>query len=463
MVLSRSPSPDAELDPLALRALDFFHHSTVLQLARPFLRDLWSRMLTSLMYHESAIKHGIVSLASLHENFVYATRTTFDDQRRTTALEHYSKSIQDVVRLNRKDTNEAVMTTLVSCLLFCAIESIQGHFVSAGKHITAGINLLFEHEADLLQRERSARGVPTGFTNALRQLFMGLATQVIGFEESMIDPALTRYLEAADEVANYSFDTLDEALADVAHLGNYSLRFMTWAESCQDDPDFPNEALQIAGDKFQKHYDSWTLAYRNLLVKCSAENTPMNDSTSLALLILRFNHIVTRIILGMRFAKGDQTSFDPFVEDFRALVDTAEDLLSTESRIQSSEGEPETTFGMSLGILPGTFFACIRCRDYEIRHRALRILKSSRRRESIWDSRVLSGVAERLIGIEEKNARTMLGDQIMSYSTQDMPESVRVRELTIDFHGTENCADVSITEVRKKHKHVDRFIWEEWQ
>lgn len=479
--LSRSPSPAADLDMEALRALDFFHHSTARELDRAFATQLWSKALSCFMQQQPAIRNGVVALASFHENFVRSSRAVFGHQRKVTALEHYSKSIHGIVQLNQDRSENAVMTTLISSLLYCAIESMQGHLVSAMKHIRAGLALLAEQESFLLEQEDKHGAVLPGFVHTLRRLFVGLGTQLLGMEDSFIEPSLLTFLQSPEESVRYHFETVDDALVNLAYLLNDAMRFMAWAEQSQVDPDFPNQAQWLQGERLQQRFDQWTSAYHDLLVMAStARSTNSNDSRS-AYLILRINQLFLKIVLAVKYERN-QNSLDNFVDDFRVLIETAEDFFeseadspgsySSDSGYTSASSKP--AFSLSLGVIPAIFFTSGRCRDTDIRHRALSLLKNNRRREAIWDCQLVARVAERVILIEEERAqqhwnvtgsldglRPMQKDMVR-LTVQGVPDVVRVHTLTVNFLGGDrNEAEISMTNLDGVKQHIEHYTWDE--
>lgn len=478
--LSRSPSPAANLGSEALRALDFFHNFTAIELGRIFTNELWSKALACFVHQQPAIRHGVIALASFHENFVRSSREVFGGQRKLTALEHYGKSIVEIVQLNQNCGEDLVLTTLISSLLYCAIESMQGHLVSAMKHIRAGLALLAEQESLLLEQERRRGGVAPGFVHTLRQLFVGLGTQLLSMEDTFLEPSLQTYLRSSDAPSQSQFETVDDALVDLAYLTNDVTRFAAMLENFQHDPVFPTEAQLFTGEQLEQRYERWTLAYHDLLARATAAPSMDIADRKSAFLILRVNQKFCKIVLGVKYEK-DQTCFDRFFDDFGIMIEAAEAFFQAEAespRLRSSNSSLDScfsnpVFSLSLGVIPAVFFICGRCRDSSIRHRALALLKNNRRRESIWDCQMVARVAETVITIEEKgrghrnsgvSCEGLQSRQkdMVRVSVQGVPETARVQILAVDFLGGDrNEAEICMITMNGAKQSIERFTWEE--
>lgn len=486
ITLSRSPSPLSDINTHSLRSLDFYINATALKLGEPFGIDLFSKDLSCFMQYDAAVRHSTIALAAFHENFLHPTDSVTNHQRRLLALDHYGQSIQNVVELNRNGRENATLTTLITCLIYCALESIQGHFNSAMKHIISGIQVLAEQEHNLLEQEGLGLGVSTGFIDKMRLLFTCLGTQAMAIEDACVDPVAVEYLQkTAAEHVSYTFVSTKQALADLTHLINDCIRYLTWSESYYNDPEFPNAALVSTGEKLDRRFEEWTRTYHQLLARSQNQNRTPSEHD--ALLVLRVNQLLIRIILEFKYDRG-QMLYDQMLGCFQTIISTCEDLLASEAqqRARSERSPPsssgsassQNSFGLTLGIVPALFFTCTRCRDSQTRHRALDILKSNRRRESVWDSQIVAVVAERMIQLEEEKAARYWQEQGSSSSAvrrtqqegttdltissaQDVPEEARISIVHVDFLGSENSVQVSLLKMWGTERHEQVIVWDE--
>ncbi|KAJ9659242.1 hypothetical protein H2198_003246 [Neophaeococcomyces mojaviensis] len=494
--IQRMSSPDAtELNMQARRALDFFQHQTALQLDGPFTIDLCSKWLSRLMQHDTAIKHGVIALATLHESFMQPSLAG-TDERKILALHHYGKSINGVVQLNAKAPGSVSATTLVTCLLYCLIESLQGHFHSAWKHIIAGIQLLAEVDQGLLSHGNTSADIPQPLLDLLRRVLVSLGTQATALQDGPVDPMAIQHIKNSHRTVNEVFTSTEEALAELSHLVNDVLQAMTWVDISDVDVDWPSEDFVLAREALESRLSSWALAFKNLLVTDSNRTTDPRDRSDIALLILRVNQILCRVIMTCMYTKS-QTAFDACLEDFQMIVQITKSIIAIEqqqeqSRPNSPSNSPplpassRPTFSMMLGIIPALFFVCIRCRHQETRRQALQILLENRRRETCWDSYVVGRAAEKHIMIEEQRmarywretqtqgdgpsirhqpdselARATSESADSNWTdTTHMPENMRLDRLDVDFT-TEKSAVLSFAQTQSGERYDMVMEWDD--
>jgi len=128
-----SPSFDIYASPQSNRSFAFFVQRTCPQLAGFFGSDFWERYVLQAAYHESAVRHAIVAIGSLHELHEHQTATI--DSNKSFALEQYNLAIRDLLAPLSQGRKRGVGVCLVSCILFICFE-VRPIFVSGG-HVTS--------------------------------------------------------------------------------------------------------------------------------------------------------------------------------------------------------------------------------------------------------------------------------------------------------------------------------------
>lgn len=114
------PSFDIHASPQSRRSFAFFTQRTCPQLAGFFGSDFWERFVLQAAYHESAVRHAIVAIGSLHELFEH--RTLIVDSQRAFALEQYSLAIRALLVPLSQRGERGVDVCLISCILFTCFE-----------------------------------------------------------------------------------------------------------------------------------------------------------------------------------------------------------------------------------------------------------------------------------------------------------------------------------------------------
>ena len=85
-----------------------------------FGSDFWERLVFQAAYHESAIRHAIVAIGSLHE--LLERRTVTKDVDKTFALEQYNLAIRDLLIPLSQTGERGVDVCLIACILFTCFE-----------------------------------------------------------------------------------------------------------------------------------------------------------------------------------------------------------------------------------------------------------------------------------------------------------------------------------------------------
>jgi hypothetical protein len=192
-----SPSPLPGLTMQEQRSFDFFRARTAAQFAGPFSSELWSKLLPRLSLQEDAIRHAIAAIGALHE-----TADSAADANVEYAMRQYGKAISDVLALDISKSDTAADTALISCVLFTAFESMQGHYRSAMTHASAGLKILREQEVS----SRKEAYLPRELA---KSAFMQLDTQSREIGDVSLRPILK--LSWRTKLPPTTFKTLDQA------------------------------------------------------------------------------------------------------------------------------------------------------------------------------------------------------------------------------------------------------------
>jgi hypothetical protein len=120
--VSAGPSFDIHVHttPESRRSFAFFMQRTCPQQAGFFGSDFWERLVFQAAYHESAVRHAIVAIGSLHE--LSENQTALKDVDKSFALEQYNLAIRDLLLPLSKSGKRGVDVCLISCLLFTCFE-----------------------------------------------------------------------------------------------------------------------------------------------------------------------------------------------------------------------------------------------------------------------------------------------------------------------------------------------------
>lgn len=131
--------------------------------------------------------------------------------------------------------------------------------------------------------------------------------------------------------------------------------------------------------------------------------------------------------------------YNSYFEQMVALGESINGLHSSHSRSPSPSVSLSScsskTFSLDLGITACMFNVAAHCRDPNIRRRAVRVLRSSKIQEGVWDSVAIAAIAEKWIEIEEE------GLDIVT-SCADIPASSRLTQFLPVFDNDQPSAVV---------------------
>jgi hypothetical protein len=326
------------------RSLEYFRTRTAPELAASFNSELWSRFILQTAQHEPAIRHAITALGSLHEHFesaedAHAANSDF-------GLQQYGKAMQCVVKGPAPFAGQSTDVALISCILFTAFESLQGHYRSALTHINSGLKVLAEREASGDGHRGSY--IPK---ELLKSLFTRFDTQALEIGDLAFRPWLKIEPDIKLEIPS-AFSTLEEAERVFDQYFNTLMHFLQSAEVTDKDglpvADHILHNLTVRHSNRVKEYQDWCNAFDNyLLLHLTDSNSPdsfLRGKPHPGVLILQIWRTVVRIMLHIDLSAGELV-FDSFIDDSRTLVELAESFVK---QTAAPSQNPKVLNGVSL-------------------------------------------------------------------------------------------------------------------
>lgn len=447
-------SPSSYGDPLEARSLLYFTERTIGQLQAFFPDDFWNSHVLQFALSQDCIRHALVSLSAHHERYsrqcvggvpaissTSGTNTASTDADRAFAIKQHNLAIQSLLACG--DPSKALHVHLVSCLIFICIEALQGELRSAIRLFKHGLSMIEE-----LNRRTGILGptiggssagpseVPSGVTTSTEtstSTSTSTATSTASssasspspspvsptgpsFSDSIVNAVVAFLNRFAVQVALLAGD-IDPELSIGVMAGASSKptlspesRFHSLLEARESILNLAIHVLSGApgalfGDGFLESgvlmLGWWTAAFDHLV----AEQGPSLSKRGIALLELHKRYLAAHLKLPNP-SNGDER-WDNHVDEFLALVSWAERALEPDeppigtATTTTKGGQP--SFHMDLGVIPVMFSTVLRCRDPEVRRRALAVLRNHRLQEGIWDSSLTLRAAERIVMLEESS------------------------------------------------------------
>lgn len=409
-----------------LRGHEYFRLRTATSLVYPFTNDLWSRHLLLLAEYEPAIGYALAAFGLAHQHFDCGGTSLPD-----TALRLYNESIKLVVQRWTEQVAAEPEVAIASSLVFVCLELLRGCFRSAISIVASANRLLTE--VDTGSKPWSEAKLPV---DEVRHHLVRLTTQLVdvgGFVDEQED--YRQHSEAAYPIP-LRFRHAGEAMGTLGYIYNHVLDVHTRIEQNGPDASLQNdwkylvaEMQQIRGD-----YHRWLGTFWTFQADYAHDRWTPNASSAIAILDM-LSHLVG-IMVDLDLLKPEE-DYDRHMPAFKAIVDRAESQLKG-----SGSGAPvRPLFSLTTAYVGPLYMVAARCRNSNIRHRALSLLRSCQRREGMWDSKVVAGIAEKIIALEESNRchdrssrREMSTDSPMALEQIHNGSSNRIKLVRVDWN-----------------------------
>jgi len=421
--------PSNELDLLYFQ---LFQSYSTADLSGYFPSDFWNRLILQHSHYDTSIKDAIIAIGALYKSIEVAQDSKIRLNTKSAHLEHFESAIrhyQKALRSQRRTFEigrPQLRTSLISCLLFICFEALQGDHHSVVRQILCGVHLLQEYcplsagghssLSDQIDEEISqtfARlevqlrtfddGRPQRYQ--LPQLVSKLPSSCTkdSFSKIQKEKQRLRPIESLEE-ARHSWDLLFPRILDARQRAE-PYRYFTRKNVPLD--------IVMEVDRWTEELFSWGATFDTFFQKTWNDISGKNRAGAAAIKIgYHFAYIKISACFGLF-----ETVYDSFLADFQEIVRLSKYLLQTKrpSLFQKATFMLDSVIGLPL------FLTGMKCRDRILRREANALLKSSKRREGMWDFEIGVPIIEWVISIEE----TGLGPH------QVVPECNRFRMLDI--------------------------------
>ena len=455
------PSSTLPFDATEGLYFQLFQEQTANELSGFFDNIFWSRGVLQECHSEAAIRHAVVALGALYKTLEKTCESPPSSPSNNhdpvdtpykhweMAVKKYSSAIQELFAYTQDDTRTHRTRLMASVLLAC-FDSFIGDHRQAIKQIQNGLGLL---EQLRVQRRRAFLPKPEEpVEEELIQMFTRLAIQAKSYDMAFHfphpyvirltgpPPGTTDASSPSSESGSSPVSLHHDPIPDRFHSSREArliwdslveriFRFTETMFSYVSGQNGPTgvlpASLRTYGVGFKDQIQAWSDAYEHILASRTAPNISHQEKAAIA--VLKMTQIMSQILFLMTFSDSEM-QFDAFTSWFKAIVDLAAEVVGDEERRAAARrcpdprfcthpldpwtemfGKPEyaarhikPSFSADLGIVPPLFVVATKCRDPDVRRQAISLLKSSSRREGMWDSELAARIGIWIAGIEEQ-------------------------------------------------------------
>ncbi|KAI6085876.1 hypothetical protein F4821DRAFT_143986 [Hypoxylon rubiginosum] len=410
------------------RALQFFCEKTAQFLSGATDPYFWTHLVMQFSNFEPAVRHSVVAISSLYEQFQAGAKAPFVHLgENSLALQHYNAAIREL------KTTENQPLVLLVCILFICIEFMLSNKAAAIQHCKHGIALL-ENANYSWAREY------------LVPVFRRLSVFPFFFGKDLNDfPDLV----PLENPMPPSFRDFAEAQSVMDSLVSRSLRLIRWGDAYRFgnkryEP-VPNEYV-VEREEIGSMLDKWHALFLTLDANATANamlpTTPISDmynfntnaiqAMSRAILLVRYE--VCRIWLDVAF-ETDETCYDWHLDSFRRVIGLCQifdSVIPADARKPLGNRSPKFIF--ETGFMPLLQFVTSKCRDFDMRLEALRLMTIlGVPRENLWEIDQIFAISRRVIEIEHDVVLDDSGRPITPPSIPGLPaDEKRIRFSAIE-------------------------------
>lgn len=476
------PGVDTLLTEDEYRSLEFFNVQTV----SCFGARAGGWLLTAAC-QDPAIRRAAMALGTMHRVVLYHSRTPPHDHRRgmQLALQQYNLAIRQGLKLLAGSSDSSADGILSICVLFFCLDSLQGHFRSALRHVGSGLRILAQRQ---LRGQRAENTLLP--PDVIQSLFAALEAQMLEIDGQ--SPLLDDYgLPVRGAGRPAPLWTLEEAQDTFRSIYNDFLRLLSFSARLEDPIDELEmarviEQVMARKQQVQTDLDAWSLEFDYFLAHIFHWDSADHPSQQSVRMLQLWRTMLT-MVLHMGWPPQD-TAWESHLSELNTILDLAEHIIvmsppveletsvgstfsprghyrasspwgsrsrsmSTSSSASRDNSPPTTTspppqlkhetnlqstytpilprpfhsspsrFSLAFGILPALWTIATQCRDSGVRYRAIDLIGRSKRREGVWDSDLHFRLALQLARREEQAAGLDAGAE---YTHARIPPEARV-------------------------------------
>lgn len=491
---------------------ELFRVQTASELSGYFNSNFWAQRVLQECHAESAIRHSVIALGALYKTLEQSFyMTTLCSEKRElymgslvshwqVAIKQYSDAMNAMMLLNGQSLR-SFRTRLMASILLACFDSFIGDHKQAIRQIQTGLGLL-EKLQTLYPNHR--RPGPEGYIeDDLLIIFTRLAIQAKSYDMAFHfpQPYVIRLTPQQPQSGGSSpissdigspgsppsipvparFESLLDARLASDRLCEKLLRFIERLQIAKNNKSnvLPASWRQYGVD-LKSELDAWAIAFEHIFhSRLDPRVGPVEKSGISALKMFQIN---TNVLFLMMFC-DTEVQFDGFFPHFKAIVDLGWEVVSAEEsraaaerEMNSENGQHQHTntkgafragkfntphikpsFSADLGIVPPLFVVATKCREPRLRRQAIQLLRSSARREGMWDSELAAKIGRWVMQIEESDAALSPTWDETVLPMKPIPEEKRVMVKSVDFDLRDRFADLRVgTRAVHEGSHDDR-------
>lgn len=404
------------------RAFEFYFVSAAPQLAGGMSIDFWTTVVPQICRSEPAVWDAMIAISALFEypdqclDFTYLRnchkRSESLSQIQQEALSWYSRSISSISsQIAGRGADPYI--ALISCILFICIETIQGRVEEALQLYRQGVSLILD-----LRVQVSHGMVSTSKVALLEDTIVPLFLRLCAVSLSISGVQPCELYTLANIGIPAVFSSVDSARFVIANLYTEAQLFENeatkhiWAvgRDAAISQDLLNRQHSL-----KDRLNNWHRAYIGM---CQNLHTRAAMPTNAEPILMTYHAAL--FIFVSECLTHHEIVYDNHLAGFTTIVEQAS--LTLASTVGPNGAQPPFTFEMGIGM--PLFLTVMKCRDSNLRLRALDLLRQAPPMQGFFKCTPVAHLSENFMKLEEsygKAIRESTGDHSV-----DIPEEARI-------------------------------------
>lgn len=378
-------------DPREVQAFEYFVHEIVPGFSRCVDTEFWHRTLPQLSHTEPSLWQAVIAMSCLIRFPQYSAAPTLPASPRTSvsnenyrrALTWYGQSLASL-RGRIEPRSKPSSITILVCIIHSCIECLQDHISEAVilyRHAVAMIGLAPPTDPEHIDRMRCETPLDSKLRSILRHETMSHGLPVPR-PKTVLDSTSGSFKSLSDAVEEH-YALVTETQTFIQRVGRIkAMHGKEWVA--------PPEMI-VEQEHHQTDLLRWRNAFSNTTCSPGLSNSP--DQVELQSVL----HIAFTMYFIWLSAclSNHETAFDGYLPYFESIIQHCERLIIR------TESTGRSIFVLESRVIPSLYFVAIKCRDPQIRRRAVFLLRRGPRMENSWKAEPMALVAERSIEAEE--------------------------------------------------------------
>ncbi|KAL2864065.1 Zn(II)2Cys6 transcription factor domain-containing protein [Aspergillus lucknowensis] len=322
------PGANALLTEDEYRALEFFNVQTV-----SCFGPRAGGWLLNAACQDPAIRRAAMAMGTMHRVVLYHSQMPPHDRRRgiQLALQQYNSAIHQGLKLFAGSNDSPADRILCMCVLFFCLDSLQGHFRSALRHVGSGLRILAQRQLRGQQAENTL--LPP---DVIQSLFATLEAQMLEIDGQ--SPLLDdKGLSGRDAGRMAPLWTLEEAQDTFQSIYNEFLRLLIFSATLEEPVDALQmveiiEQVMVRKQQVQTDLDSWSLEFDQFLAHIFHWDSAGHASQQ-SIRMLQLWRTMLTMVLHMGWPPQD-TAWESHLSDVNTILDLAEQIIVMSSPVE---------------------------------------------------------------------------------------------------------------------------------